>query len=208
MPTHPSGSSSRAASSLADQLGDQADASLIIDLKSTTTRKTQSMPKTRLAPAQSSAPTNRERLCRVFNETYDPDSWSDWRWQLRHRLTSPPPPRGLPRADRPGATRSVHGRRAFRRVGDAALRGAHESLRSDLSDPPPGGADGGRVHRQRRRHGGPVRRGPRVGGRRARPPLPRQGPAPRPRHLRILLPLLHPIPSRQPGFARCAAADE
>ena len=29
----------------------------------------------------------RERVCRVFGETYDPENWADWRWQLRHRLT-------------------------------------------------------------------------------------------------------------------------
>ncbi len=29
----------------------------------------------------------RERVCRVFDETYDPTSWADWRWQMRHRLT-------------------------------------------------------------------------------------------------------------------------
>jgi len=46
------------------------------------------MPKPRLAAARSLVPTNRERLCRVFNESYDPQAWSDWRWQLRHRLTS------------------------------------------------------------------------------------------------------------------------
>jgi lysine 2,3-aminomutase len=88
MLTYPSGFSSRAASSLADQPGKQADASLIFDLNSETTGETQSMPTTRLAPAQSIAPINRERLCRVFNESYDPASWDDWRWQLRHRLTS------------------------------------------------------------------------------------------------------------------------
>lgn len=31
----------------------------------------------------------RERLCRVFDESYDPASWSDWRWQMRHRLIRP-----------------------------------------------------------------------------------------------------------------------
>jgi lysine 2,3-aminomutase len=31
----------------------------------------------------------RQRLCDVFGEEYDPDSWADWRWQLRHRLTRP-----------------------------------------------------------------------------------------------------------------------
>ncbi len=46
------------------------------------------MPMTSLATAQTFAQSNRERLCRVFNETYDPASWSNWRWQLRHRLTS------------------------------------------------------------------------------------------------------------------------
>src|SRR5512137_2026149 len=31
----------------------------------------------------------RQRLCDVFGEEYDPDSWADWRWQLRHRLSRP-----------------------------------------------------------------------------------------------------------------------
>jgi lysine 2,3-aminomutase len=88
MPTYPSGFSSRAASSLADQVGEQIDVSLILDLNQFTTGETKSMPITRLAAARSIAQTNRERLCRVFNESYDPASWDDWRWQLRHRLTS------------------------------------------------------------------------------------------------------------------------
>ncbi len=28
----------------------------------------------------------REHLCGVFGLSYDPSTWSDWRWQLRHRL--------------------------------------------------------------------------------------------------------------------------
>ncbi len=31
----------------------------------------------------------RERLCRVFDESYDAASWADWRWQMRHRLIRP-----------------------------------------------------------------------------------------------------------------------
>ncbi len=31
----------------------------------------------------------REAVCRVFGETYNPDSWADWRWQMRHRLIKP-----------------------------------------------------------------------------------------------------------------------
>ncbi|HSN57569.1 MAG TPA: KamA family radical SAM protein [Candidatus Sulfomarinibacteraceae bacterium] len=46
------------------------------------------MPKPRLATVRTAAPSNRERLCRVFNERYDSEAWSNWRWQLRHRLTS------------------------------------------------------------------------------------------------------------------------
>ncbi|HYG61842.1 MAG TPA: KamA family radical SAM protein [Thermoanaerobaculia bacterium] len=29
----------------------------------------------------------REEICAIFGESYDPASWSDWRWQMRHRLT-------------------------------------------------------------------------------------------------------------------------
>jgi lysine 2,3-aminomutase len=32
-------------------------------------------------------PNLRQRLCQVFGESYDPEAWADWRWQLRHRLT-------------------------------------------------------------------------------------------------------------------------
>ena len=46
------------------------------------------MPKTRSSAARSLVPSNRERLCHVFNQSYDPETWSDWRWQLRHRLSS------------------------------------------------------------------------------------------------------------------------
>ncbi len=38
-----------------------------------------------LVPAAS----RRERLCRVFDEDYDPIAWTDWRWQMRHRLIRP-----------------------------------------------------------------------------------------------------------------------
>jgi lysine 2,3-aminomutase len=29
----------------------------------------------------------REEICAVVNDCYDPATWGDWRWQLRHRLT-------------------------------------------------------------------------------------------------------------------------
>lgn len=32
---------------------------------------------------------SREAICGVFGETYDPDAWQDWRWQMRHRLHRP-----------------------------------------------------------------------------------------------------------------------
>jgi lysine 2,3-aminomutase len=35
------------------------------------------------------AASRRERLCRVFDEDYDPIAWADWRWQMRHRLIRP-----------------------------------------------------------------------------------------------------------------------
>jgi lysine 2,3-aminomutase len=45
------------------------------------------MAKTRRSSATMTEPNNRERLCGVFGESYDPEAWADWRWQLRHRLT-------------------------------------------------------------------------------------------------------------------------
>jgi lysine 2,3-aminomutase len=45
------------------------------------------MPRNRRVAARTLAPDARERLCRVFSESYDPDTWADWRWQLHHRLT-------------------------------------------------------------------------------------------------------------------------
>ena len=29
----------------------------------------------------------REEICQIFGESYDPERWKDWRWQMRHRLT-------------------------------------------------------------------------------------------------------------------------
>ncbi len=29
----------------------------------------------------------REEVCAVVNDSYDPATWGDWRWQMRHRLT-------------------------------------------------------------------------------------------------------------------------
>jgi lysine 2,3-aminomutase len=31
--------------------------------------------------------TRREEICSLVNDSYDPASWGDWRWQMRHRLT-------------------------------------------------------------------------------------------------------------------------
>ena len=31
--------------------------------------------------------TRREEICAIFDQCYDPESWNDWRWQMRHRLT-------------------------------------------------------------------------------------------------------------------------
>jgi lysine 2,3-aminomutase len=31
--------------------------------------------------------TRREEICQIFGETYNPENWNDWRWQMRHRLT-------------------------------------------------------------------------------------------------------------------------
>jgi len=45
------------------------------------------MPRTRRSAARKVAPDLRQRLCQVFGESYDPATWADWRWQLRHRLT-------------------------------------------------------------------------------------------------------------------------
>jgi lysine 2,3-aminomutase len=45
------------------------------------------MSTNRRAAAKNFSPDGRERVCRVFGESYDPHNWADWRWQLRHRLT-------------------------------------------------------------------------------------------------------------------------
>ncbi|HEY0782007.1 MAG TPA: KamA family radical SAM protein [Thermoanaerobaculia bacterium] len=37
--------------------------------------------------SQAPETSRREEICAVFQETYDPARWSDWRWQMRHRLT-------------------------------------------------------------------------------------------------------------------------
>lgn len=29
----------------------------------------------------------REKICQIWGETYDPERWNDWRWQMRHRLS-------------------------------------------------------------------------------------------------------------------------
>jgi len=29
----------------------------------------------------------REEICQIFGDSYDPERWKDWRWQMRHRLT-------------------------------------------------------------------------------------------------------------------------
>ena len=54
------------------------------------------------------------------------------------------------------------------------------------------------------RHDRPLRRGRRLGGRGARAPLSGPRALPRARHLRRLLPLLHPQPAGEPGRARAA----
>ncbi len=45
------------------------------------------MSRARRSAARTVVPDHRERVCRVFGESYDPEAWADWRWQLRHRLT-------------------------------------------------------------------------------------------------------------------------
>jgi len=45
------------------------------------------MPASGRAATTTNTSDGRERVCRVFGETYDPENWADWRWQLRHRLT-------------------------------------------------------------------------------------------------------------------------
>ena len=32
------------------------------------------------------ADSRRDEICRLFGESYDPERWNDWRWQMRHRL--------------------------------------------------------------------------------------------------------------------------
>jgi lysine 2,3-aminomutase len=34
-----------------------------------------------------STETRREEICATFGESYSPERWADWRWQMRHRLT-------------------------------------------------------------------------------------------------------------------------
>jgi len=75
------------APSAAAQQDEQVDVSLASDHPEVVPRRTNTMPKSRVAAARPLVPSNRERLCRVFGTSYDPDAWSDWRWQLRHRLT-------------------------------------------------------------------------------------------------------------------------
>lgn len=29
----------------------------------------------------------REKICQILGETYEPERWNDWRWQMRHRLS-------------------------------------------------------------------------------------------------------------------------
>lgn len=29
----------------------------------------------------------REKICQLFGESYDPERWNDWHWQMRHRLS-------------------------------------------------------------------------------------------------------------------------
>lgn len=43
----------------------------------------------RRAAASTLSTDARERVCRVFGEDYNANSWADWRWQMRHRLTRP-----------------------------------------------------------------------------------------------------------------------
>jgi lysine 2,3-aminomutase len=33
------------------------------------------------------ATSRREEICQLLGESYDPERWNDWRWQMRHRLT-------------------------------------------------------------------------------------------------------------------------
>jgi len=39
------------------------------------------------APALTASTARREEICSLFNQSYDPARWEDWRWQMRHRLT-------------------------------------------------------------------------------------------------------------------------
>lgn len=34
-----------------------------------------------------STSSKREKICRILGETYDPECWHDWRWQMRYRLS-------------------------------------------------------------------------------------------------------------------------
>jgi lysine 2,3-aminomutase len=39
------------------------------------------------ALTESPATARREEICSLFQESYDPAHWDDWRWQMRHRLS-------------------------------------------------------------------------------------------------------------------------
>ncbi len=45
------------------------------------------MPRTRRSAARKPVSDPRDRVCRIFGQRYDEESWADWRWQMRHRLT-------------------------------------------------------------------------------------------------------------------------
>jgi len=45
------------------------------------------MTESSLAVSSINANAHREKICAIFNETYDEARWQDWRWQMRHRLT-------------------------------------------------------------------------------------------------------------------------
>ena len=74
MPTRPSGSSARTAPSPAVHLSEQVDVSPGSDHRPVVPRRNHTMPKPRLATVRTAAPSNRERLCRVFNLNYDPEA--------------------------------------------------------------------------------------------------------------------------------------
>jgi lysine 2,3-aminomutase len=87
MSTHPSGHFVRLAQPVAAHIISVDEHLPANDKTHRMNGRNDQMSSIRRAAAKTNYPDGRERVCRVFGESYDPDAWADWRWQLRHRLT-------------------------------------------------------------------------------------------------------------------------